>query len=307
MTSTLVVSEKAHGERERGVSLVFASALTWSFGGAIARFIAVPDSWTVVFWRSVWAAFFLIAFMLGRDGWRGTIALFRGMGLPGAAVGVLMATGSTSFIVALSYTTVANILLMQAGVPLIAALLAWTLFRERVPPATWAAIAAVIIGVTVMVFDSIAGNVSWIGNGLALVISICFALTTVLTRRFAQVRMTPAVCLSTLIAAAASSLLAGGFAVSSADMGLLFAFGALNLGLGLAFFVTGVRLVPSAVAALVGTLETVLGPVWVWLVHGETPSQRTVLGGGIVLAALIAHIAWQIHTHRRVMTAPLTN
>ena len=90
-------------------------------------------------------------------------------------------------------------------------------------------------------------------------------------------------------------------------MGLLFAFGALNLGLGLAFFVTGVRLVPSAVAALVGTLETVLGPVWVWLVHGETPSQRTVLGGGIVLAALIAHIAWQVHTHRRVMNAALTN
>jgi drug/metabolite transporter (DMT)-like permease len=194
MTSTLAVSEKSAGERERGVALVFASALTWSFGGAIARFIAVPDSWTVVFWRSVWAALFLIAFMLVRDGPRGTIALIRGMGLPGVAVAAFMATGSTSFIIALSYTTVANILLMQAGVPLIAALLAWTLFRERVPPATWAAIAAVIIGVAVMVSDSISGNVSWTGNGLALLISICFALATVLTRRYSRVRMTPAVC-----------------------------------------------------------------------------------------------------------------
>ena len=307
MTSTLAVSEKSSGERERGVALVFASALTWSFGGAIARFIAVPDSWTVVFWRSIWASLFLIAFMVVRDGPRGTIGLFRSMGLPGVAVGSLQAVASISFIMALSYTTVANILLMQAGVPLFAALLAWTLFREQVPPATWAAIAAVIIGVTVMVSDSVNGNVSWIGNGLGLLISVSFALSTVLTRRYSRVRMTPASCLSTLIAVATSALLAGGYAVSTVDMGLLFAFGALNLGLGLAFFVTGVRLVPSAVAALVGTLETVLGPVWVWLVHGETPSERTVLGGGIVLAALIAHIAWQIHTHRRVMNAALTN
>jgi len=117
MTSTLADSEKSSGERERGVALVFASALTWSFGGAIARFIAASDSWTIVFWRSVWAALFLIAFMLVRDGSRGTIALIRGMGLPGVAVAAFMATGSTSFIIALSYTTVANILLMQAGVP----------------------------------------------------------------------------------------------------------------------------------------------------------------------------------------------
>jgi drug/metabolite transporter (DMT)-like permease len=307
MTSSLVLPDKAYGERERGVALVFASALIWSFGGAIARFIAVPDSWTIVFWRSVWAAFFLVAFMLVRNGPRGTITLFWNMGLPGVAVAVFLATASTSFIMALSYTTVANILLMQAGVPLIAALIAWTLFRETVVPATWAAIAAVIIGVAVMVSDSVGGNVSWIGNGLALLISISFALATVLTRRYARVRMTPASCLATLIAAGMSCLLAGGYAVSALDMGLLFTFGALNLGLGLAFFVTGVRLVPSAVAALVGTLETVLGPVWVWLVHGETPSRRTVLGGAIVLAALIAHLGWQIHTKRRVMNAALPN
>jgi len=81
-----------------------------------------------------------------------------------------------------------------------------------------------------MVSDSISGNVSWIGNGLALLISVCFALATVLTRRHSRVRMTPAVCLSTLIAAAISALLAGGYAVSMADMGLLFAFGRSILG-----------------------------------------------------------------------------
>ena len=107
-----------------GFVLVALSAILWSFGGAIARFIDAPDSWTVVFWRSLWAAAFLIAFMIWRDGPRGTLKLMTGMGLPGLAVAVCFATASSSFIVALGYTTVANILLMQAGVPLIAALIA---------------------------------------------------------------------------------------------------------------------------------------------------------------------------------------
>ena len=87
-----------------------------------------------------------LGFMLLRDGPRGTVQLFEGMGLAGIAVGVCFATASTSFILALAYTTVANVVLIQAGVPLIAALMAWLLFRERVALHTWIAIAAVIFG-----------------------------------------------------------------------------------------------------------------------------------------------------------------
>ena len=130
----------AHDSR-RGILLVAGSAIVWSFGGAMARFLTVDDSWTVVFWRSIFAALFLLGFMLWRNGPRGTIALFKGMGLAGLGVALCFAIASTSFIVALAYTTVANILLMQAGVPLIAALLTWTLFREKISATTWAAMA----------------------------------------------------------------------------------------------------------------------------------------------------------------------
>lgn len=247
--------------------LVFLSALMWSFGGTIARFIHVGDSWTVVFWRSLWAVAFLIAFMLWRDGGRGTLKLFRGMGLPGLGVALCFATASTSFVVALAYTTVANILLMQAGVPLLAALLAWVLFRERVSPATWIAIAAVITGVAIMVSESLGGAVSPIGDGLALLIAVMFSVATVITRRFAHVRMVPANCLAALLAGVFAASQASELAVSERDMGFLFAFGVLNLGVGLAFFAMGARLVPAAVAALLGTFEPILGPIWVWLVH----------------------------------------
>lgn len=282
-----------------GIVLVCLSAICWSFGGTIARWIDTPDSWAIVFWRSVWAAAFLIAYMILRDGWRGTVALFTGMGLPGVLVSLCFAGASTAFIVALAHTTVANILLMQAGVPLIAALIAWIVFRERVAPATWGAIAAVISGVAIMVSDSLGGSVSPVGDGLALLIACLFATATVITRRFAHVRMTPATCLGTMIAAAFAASLAGSLAVSMHDMGFLFAFGALNLGLGLACFASGVRLVPAALAALLGTLEPVLGPVWVWLVHGEVPSPRTIVGGAVVFVALLVHLALEFGRQQR--------
>lgn len=283
----------------RGFLLVFLSALVWSFGGAIARFIETPDSWVVVFWRSVWAAIFLLGFMFLRDGSRGTLKLFRDMGLPGFAVALCFATASTSFVVALSYTTVANVLLMQAGVPLIAAFLAFVLFRERVSPATWLAIFAVICGVAIMVSDSFSGEVSPIGDGLALLIAVAFSIATVITRRFSHVRMTPATCLGTIMAACFAATQLPSLVVGANDMAFLFAFGALNLGLGLACFATGARLIPAAFAALLGTFETLLGPVWVWLVHGEVPSSRTIVGGAVVFAALMIHIAMEFQRQSR--------
>jgi drug/metabolite transporter (DMT)-like permease len=296
----------SRSEERLGFLLVFLSALFWSFGGAIARLIETPDSWTVVFWRSLWAAAFLVGFMLIRDGGRGTLRLFRDMGLPGIAVAVCFATASSSFIIAIAHTTVANVVLMQAGVPLIAALLAFLLFGERVAPATWAAIAAVICGVAIMVSESFDGSVSPIGDGLALLIAFAFSTATVITRRFSHVRMTPATCLGTVIAGAFAATQAGSLAVDGHDMAWLFAFGALNLGLGLACFAMGARLIPAAFAALLGTFETLLAPVWVWLVHGEIPSARTILGGAVIFVALLVHIGLEFQRMSRPQRAGVT-
>ena len=273
-----------------GVLLVGGAALAWSFGGTIARYIEAPDAWTVVFWRSLFASTFLLLFMLWRDGPKSTVQMFRGMGWPGLGVACCFGIASSSFVVALQYTTVANVLLIQAAAPLFAALLAWMVFRERVNLGTWLAIAAVICGVAIMVSASFSGAVSPVGDGLALVITVLFSSAIVITRHHPEVRMTPAVCLGTAMACVAAFFLSGPLTVSAPDMAWLFLFGAVNLGAGLAMFVTGARLVPAALAALVSTLEPVLGPVWAWLFHDEVPGTRTVIGGAIVFAALFAHI-----------------
>jgi drug/metabolite transporter (DMT)-like permease len=155
-----------------------------------------------------------------------------------------------------------------------------------------------------MVSDSFGGGGgSPIGSALAVIMALSFAGSTVLTRRFAHVRMTPACCVGMTFTVLLAATQAGGLAVDATQMALLFAFGAINLGVGMALFVTGARLVPAAIAALVGTVEPVIGPFFVWLIHGETPSARVLLGGAIVILGLTGHLGWQYLSQRRVSAA----
>ncbi|MGL4196144.1 MAG: DMT family transporter, partial [Allorhizobium sp.] len=244
-----------------GIALVLGSAIAWSYGGAIQRFIGVTDSWTIVFWRCLFAGLFLLAFMLIRDRLDGTIRLFRAMGWPGFFIAVGFALVSTFFVLAVSMTPVANVVLFMASIPLFAALLARVVLGEPITPITWGAIFAVILGVGIMVSASIGEGGSVLGLTLAAAIPAIFACMTVVTRRYPGIRMTPAACGGSFIACAIAATQAGAFAVGVQDLALLFCFGALNLGLGMALYVTGARMIPSALAALLGTAEMILAPV----------------------------------------------
>ncbi|MGL3608367.1 DMT family transporter [Rhizobium sp. G187] len=282
-----------------GIALVFGAAVAWSYGGAIQRFIGVDDGWTIVFWRCLFAGLFLMAFMLLRDGPRGTVRLFQAMGWPGAAIAAGFALVSTCFVLAVTMTPVANVVLFMASIPLFAALLARIALGEPITPLTWTSIAAVIAGVAVMVSASIGEGGSALGLALAATIAVTFAGMTVLTRRFPGIRMTPAASLGCFIASFFAATQAGSFAVGLQDLALLFAFGALNLGLGMALYVTGARMIPSALAALLGTTEMILAPIWMVLLHAEVPSARILLGGGIVMAALFTYLISHFMAERR--------
>lgn len=293
-------SEASHS---LGAWLVFGSAFVWSLGGLIQRLAEVDNPWITIFWRSGTATLFLLSFMLIRDGPAGTLQLFSRMGWAGLSVALCFTIASTAFVVALEFTTVANVLLMLAGVPLIAALISRMLFGEALQLGTALAIAAVIAGVAVMVSDSFAGRVSPVGDGLALLIAFSFASATVITRRKAGIRMTPAVCtgaaVGCVVALGMSLATAGSVAVETRQLPILAAFG-ISLGLGLALFTQGARLIPSAFAALLGTAEPILGPLWVWFFLDETPTPRTIAGGALVMVAILAYFAWQLITKRKI-------
>lgn len=288
-----------------GIALVAGSAIAWSYGGAIQRFIGVEDGWTIVFWRCLFAGLFLLAFMVVRDGVNGTVRLFEAMGRPGLFISVGFALVSTFFVLAVSMTPVANVVLFMASIPLFAALLARVFLGEPITAITWCAIVAVILGVAIMVSASVGEGGSILGLTLAAAIPAIFACMTVVTRRYPGIRMTPAACAGSFIASAIAATQASAFAVGLQDLGLLFCFGALNLGLGMALYVTGARMIPSALAALLGTAEMILAPVWMVILHNEVPSGRTIVGGALVMAALFTYLI--SHARQASRTVPIAS
>ena len=275
-------------ERSRGVVLVAAAALCWSTGGLLARLVDT-DPWTTVFWRSIFTAAFLLVVIFIQE--RGAAwPQIRGMGWPGVAMALCFAIASTCFINAVARTTVANTLVIQSTSPFIAALLGWAWMGERVQRRSWIAMAAALAGATVMASHSWgAGSIS--GDLLALTTAIAFAGATVIVRRHRHLRMTAAAGLASVFSAIFAWRPARPLDVAPDDLALLALFGAAQLGLGLVMFMAGARLIPVAEASLIGVLESVLGPVWVWLALGETPAPAALLGGAIILTALVVHTA----------------
>ena len=271
----------------RGLLLVALAAVLWSTGGLIVRSLESADVWTTVLWRSVFAAGFLIVFIAARDRGR-AIQMFRTMGTPGLIVAVCFATASISFVVALNLTSVANTLIILSTSPLLAALLGRVVLGERVRGRSWLAMAAAVVGVAIMVSDSV-GQGSLVGDMVAFVIAVCLAVATVTIRRHRNVRMTPATCLGAALAAVIAAPWAQPLAVTGGDFSLLVVFGAFQFGAGLALFSTGARLAPAAEVALISVLEPILGPIWVWVFLNDHPGTAALIGGGIVLAALAAH------------------
>jgi drug/metabolite transporter (DMT)-like permease len=278
----------------RGALLVACAAVCWSSGGLITRLVATSP-WTTSFWRSVFASLFLA--LVVRLVWgRGVFAQWRKR--PVLAVAVCMAVSSTCFILSLSYTSVANTLILMSMGPYVAGLLGWMLLGERVAPRTWLTMSVALAGAVVMVSDSY-GRGAMAGDLLAIVMACSFAVATVLIRRHPEIHMAPAAVLATALTGLVALPLADPLGTRPRDLALLAFFGIGQFGAGFLLFMAGARLIPAAESSLVGMLETVLGPLWVWLVLNERPGAASLAGGVLILAALLANTLVDLVTQRR--------
>ena len=278
------------GAERSGRLLVAAAAVCWSTGGLIARLVDT-DPWTTVFWRGLFCAAFLVAVTALREH-RRTPDAFLGMGRPGLAMAVCFATASTCFIMALHLTSVANVLIIQSLSPFMAGLLGWLWMGERVGGRTWAAMGVALLGSAIMVSryfytEAAAGSIG--GDLLAFTVALAFAMATVILRRNRHVRMLPAAALAAALTSVVTAVSARPGTAGAGDLLLLALFGSGQLGLGMILFTAGARRIPVAEAALIAVLESVLGPLWVWLAIGENPGVPSLAGGAIVLAALAGH------------------
>jgi len=199
-----------------------------------------------------------------------------------------VAVASGSFIIALNHTTVARVLLIQALAPMIAALIGWAALGDRISRRSVLAMVLALAGVGVMIGDPRGGQLT--GDAFAFVMTVGFALGIVLMRHRRDISMMPATCLSQGLILAVALPFASLGTVPSDDWPMLVAIGVVQMGVALALFSIGARLIPAPEAALLTLLEVVLGPLWVWLAISERPSDATLVGGAILIGAVVIQV-----------------
>ena len=272
----------------KGLLITGAGVLLLTPDTLLVRLIAI-DPWTMIFWRGALVMLGLVAYLAWSDG-RRVLARFRTDRGSTLAVALLFTVSAVLFILALDMTSVANTLIIVASSPLFAAIFGRIFLGEAVPTRTWAAIGATLGGIGVVVSGSLGGG-TLPGDLAALGTAVCLAASLSLLRRTRARNMVPAMALSGLMSAVIALPLAAPFAMDMTQAGLMLLLGLIILPISFCLIMLGPRYLPAPEVGLIMLLETVLGPLWVWLVLGEAANARALLGGGIVIATLIVHSA----------------
>jgi drug/metabolite transporter (DMT)-like permease len=260
-----------------------AAPVLWSSAGVVTRHIARAEPFEQVFWRSLFAFAFVLAYLLIRKAhpWRAV----RSAGWPGLVSGLMWATMFTAFLFALSLTTTANALVVMSVAPLLTALFARMFLQDPIPVRTLVACAAAALGIGLMFSSDLSAH--YAGMAVALVIPIAAAINVVVLRAAAaKLDLVPAVMLGGAISCLIALPFSLPLSASPRDVALLAFLGVTQLGIPCMLLVIASRTLLAPEIALISLLEVVLGPLWVWLLAGEEPGRATLLGGAVVLAAL---------------------
>jgi drug/metabolite transporter (DMT)-like permease len=279
----LTASMSSLSPNRLGRLTILGAALAWSTAGIGQRELEISPA-TQVAGRALFATVALAALVLVTER-RRTVTAFRSIGRFGLLSAVLLAISSGTFFLALNYTTVANVLFMQAAAPFFAALLGWWLLGDRVVRRTWWAMALAAVGVIVMAVGSLDTGLSAVV--LPLIVTGAFAGVIVITRHRRDISMMPATCTSQAMVVAVCMPFASFGAAGQSDWVILGALGFGQMAFGLALLTIGARLIPPAEVAVISLLEVVLGPTLVWLAYSERPGAATLLGGIVVTAAVL--------------------
>ncbi len=278
----------AYSDWAVGIGFLVTGTIAFSSAGFFVRLIA-RDGATILFWRGIFTAIAVVGFIAWREG-RGTWASFRAMGWPGWWVAIMSTASMVCFIGSLQYTTVANNSIIFGTGPFLIAGLAWVWIRERPSaPTLWFATVA-MVGAALVVGSSVQlSGAHLIGDFLAVLMTLAFAVKTVLVRQHRHRTMVPAGCMGAVIGTIGAAPFAT-WRIEWFEVGLFALFGFSQQGAGLILTTLGIGRVPAAQSALIMSLDVPLAPLWVWTALGERPAFLALIGGGIVLFAIVGHI-----------------
>lgn len=279
-----------------GLLVVLGATILWSTAGIFVRLIDL-DVWTMLAWRSLFAAIALVVVSYVQLGRSATSQLLK----PSTSVWMLVpiaAINMAAYVVALKLTTVANVMIVYATAPLVAAALAFVILRQSTTRQVLVISLVALAGVIIMAGGAVRPT-DMAGSAVAMVMTITMGLQVIIGKMRPGVEMAVVNAIAALICFIVGYALSPGIIPGWHDMLWLAAFGISNTALAYYFVLLGARHILPAEVGLIGIVDVILGPLWVWLLFNENPGSRAIIGGGVVLAAVCYYLCAQIRTQGR--------
>ena len=268
-----------------GPLLILTGGFCLSWGGLILRTFESASIWQILFYRSIFFLWVLIVFILLTYG-KKTFKKIKEAGVPGLIGGLFLSTNFVAYMYSMMETTVANVVFIISTQTVFLPIIAYIFLKEKISPRGYVAIMLAMIGVTLMIGDSF-GTGSLKGNLAALTIPINFSILVLIIRKYPKVDMIPAVFYAGIFSCLYGLLLLENFSISTKDIWLSFLLGVPQLALGFIFITIGSRTTPAVMVGLLMLMESIFAPIWVWLFYNEIPPISVLVGGMIILSAVV--------------------
>ena len=281
-----------------GPILIFMGALSLSFGGLLVKSFEGSTLWQILFWRSLFFSLTVLAFLIISYK-KKTFQAFYESGLPGFFGGIVLSFGFCGYVFAMYNTTVANTNFIISLQILFLAIFGYFFLKEKISAITLTSIVLAISGVFLMVGNSLSpGELS--GNLAAFTMPITFAVLIMIVRKFPTVDMVPAQFVAGISSCLIGFILSNKLMISPHDIFLGFLAGFFQVGFGFIFITIGARSTPSAMVGIIMLSESVLGPIWAFLFVSERPSMFGLIGGSIILFAVLLQFYSLLSSKKKV-------
>ncbi len=268
-----------------GPLLILTGGFCLSWGGLILRSFESASIWQILFYRSIFFLWVLIAFILLTYR-KKTFKKIKEAGVPGLIGGIFLSTNFVAYMYAMMETTVANVVFIISTQTVFIPIVAYIFLKEKISSRGYVAIVLAMIGVTLMIGDSF-GTGSLKGNLAALTIPVNFSVLVLIIRKYPKVDMIPAIFYAGILSCLYGLFLLEDMVISTKDIWLSFLLGVPQLAFGFIFITIGSRTTPAVMVGLLMLMESIFAPIWVWLFYGEIPPASVLIGGIIILSAVV--------------------
>ena len=272
--------------RRRGIEMMVLSATLVSTSGLIFRSFDDIGVFEVVFFRSVALVLMMCGVISWAYGWQ-SLTVIRKIGFWGVLGAAFFAGAQTSYVLAFSYTSVANITFTIATAPFLTAILARFLLGEKISKQTIFAMLVAAVGIGILFYSNVNFD-SFVGTLLAFLTACCFSCFAVILRKRKDIEMLPVLLVTGLLTIPVGIFLGSWEgAISLRDISLCLIWGAILQGFGQSLLITASKVLKAAEVPLIMLLEFTLGPFWVWLFLNEIVTFGTLIGGSFILASIL--------------------